>query len=529
VSLAPISIILVILISLSNAVSRVLGHRGSLLPRRPITNKRGNNISPRTDPSLNVRTNNTKRVLLITGSGPLALAYAKLFWERGWAVVVCDEERIPCFNRTRYSRAIKEFVPLGSYGFDKLLGWRQSVGVGGDVPGDLVKLVRARNIDIWIPLESSLTAQDYVEAKALVSSETQCRVLGVFEDVAVLATDQNELELAVKATAGAIQAPKSIAINTRGEVHRLLGGVLGSRRYLLRRTPAFSEQNQPRSNEARWRDSGFSEPPFLNSENKDEPPEDLETSYVLPLESMDKTYELLASISVSSKRPWLVTAILNGKHCQANCLVIDGELRAFSGFTSSSFVSYPSESAHVGRPILVPVDDNSALFDSMRSFTESFISTLPRSISSPINLDFLLEEKQLPFGAAGHLWILSCSFDFSTSVLPFDDALSAVVDGITGSVAQNTQASVADPVRSVYSLPSDIIQLFIFPILQFVTFQSSLTTLLKPFHELSTHLLFWREELFDWKDPAPFLWFWIIEQPVYTVLRLLSRLAGRNS
>jgi hypothetical protein len=530
VSLAPVSILLGILISLSDAVSRVLGHRGSLLPR-PIYNRRQpNSVSRQTPSSSQNNTSGRKRALLITGSGPLALAFARLFSERGWSVVVCDGERIPYFNRTRYSSAVKEFVPLRGYFFQRLLGWRRGIGAGGNLPGGLVRLVKNRNISFWLPLESSLGAQDYADAKALVLSGTQCKVLGASDDIASLANDRNDFEHAVKSTAGAIQTPKSISINTRGEIHRLLGGVLGSRRYLLSRLPILNEQNGLSLNEIRWRDSGFSEPPYSDSEDKDSTPEGLETSYELPLSTLDKTYDLLASISVSSKRPWSVTEILKGKPCQSNCLVIGGELRAFAGFRSSGFVSYPRTAAYVREPILIPIDQNSPLYNSMRSFTKSFISTLPEGISTPLNLNFLLEEKQLPFGAAEHLWVLSCSFYFSTSILPFDNAISATVNGIVGvSGNDNLEITASDPSRGVYSLPPHIIQHLIVPILRFLTFQSSLTTLLKSFHELSTHFLFWREELFDWKDPAPFLWFWIIEQPVYTTLRLLSSITGWKS
>ena len=524
--LAPVSVILGVLITIANAVSRVLGHRGSLLPRPSRLGRKQKLLLQ------------SRRRVLVTGSGPLALALARALRRNGNYVVVTDAETVPFLNRLRYSRVVGEFVPFEKFSLGKWIRWNPNSSPKFDLAQHLLRLIRVKKIDTWVILDSSLDQQSLLEARDVIVSETDCVPFYPPKDVAVLSTDFDEFIRKMTATPVAIKPPMAVHVNTRGEIHKILGGVVGPHRYLLN-TATVSKENGIQSNHRRrWRDSGFSEPDSLAlmDEANDNSPRssDEEMPYVLPLESMDTTYDFLTGLDISPKHPWLVSEILQGRHYYANCLISGGELKAFTVFMSSSIATYPTEDTetdpqHVAsfQPSdLVPVDAHSAIHLSIRSFTKSFIESLPLSTSSPLNFKFLLEEKSVEYGSASRLWCLSCNFDFPKALLPWDIAIKNYADSISPSGYPRTKETPLelnnDPIPRIYSLPVDVLQLLIIPTLQLLVLHSSVTQILRSFNEFFTHLLCWKEELFDMRDPAPWLWFWIVEQPVHAVLRLFT-------
>lgn len=524
--LAPVSVILGAFITIGNAVSRVLGHRGSLLPR--------SSRSAWTQ-KLSVQ---SKRRVLVTGSGPLALAFARALRRNGNYVVVTDAERVPFLNRLRYSRAVAEFVPFERGSLGNWIRWKPQSSPKFDLARHILRLIRSKKLDIWVILDSSLNHQSLLEARDLITSETNCVAFYPPRGVAILSTDLDELAHKTTTLPMAIKPPMAVHVHTRGEIHTILGGVLGIQRFLLSSATVPKENGSQSNGRRRWRDSGFSEPDLIDLmddiNDSAHQNSDGKMSYVLPLESMDATYEFLTRINISSKHPWSISEILKGRAYYANCLISDGKLKVFTVLMSQAVVTYPTKYNETDRQSvtsfqpsnLVPVDSSSAIHLSIRSFTQSFIESLPTSISSPLNFKFLLEEKSVEYGSASRLWCLSCNFDFPKFLLPWDIAVTNYAKNIAPlQYTRNKETSLElnnSPIPRIYSLPHDILQHLIIPILQFLTFRSTVTAILKSFNEFFTHLLYWKEELFDMGDPAPWLWFWIVEQPVHAAMRLLT-------
>jgi hypothetical protein len=474
----------------------------------------------------------------VTGNGALALAVARALRTRGCYVVVTEAERVPLLNCLRYSKAVGEFVPFERVEFGRWLRWRgDSSQQPFDLGQHLLRLIQSKKLDTWVVLDSSLDHQSLLEARDLISSETNCAIFYPPKDVSILSTDPNEFAQKANAIPMSIKSPMPVQVHTRGGIHRILGGVLGTQKYLLSKVTVLNGDGVQGHYHPRWRDSGFSEPDsgdMIEDVNDDDLPDiDGPSSYILPLESMDKTYDLLARVNISSKYPWLVSEIFTGKAYYANCLIVDGKLNVFAAFMCPTLISYPLEQKEIDNqttipsevPNLIPVDTSSALHFAMKSFTKSFVDSLPTPISSPLNIKFILEEKLVAFGSEGRLWALSCNFDFPQTLLPYDAAIKQYTEKIASPRETVTDGSSLElnstSIPGIYSLPDDVLQYLVIPILRLLILNNSLTQILKDFNKFFTHWLYWKEELFDIRDPAPWFWYWVVEQPIYTVLRLL--------
>lgn len=529
VILAPLAVALGLLVSCANAASRVLGHRGPLLSRFKSTNaslRSRKSVIARSSKNLQIQPRKIPRVL-ITGSGPLALAIARALKQRGSYVVVCDAEKVVGGNRMRYSRAVGEFISLDQFDLWNSIGFRKRFKSKLNTAEFLQYILRSRKIDAWIPLGGAVRKEDVIKVRKS-TDDSDCRVLYPTAGDAQSALDRQELESFVASLNTGIKTPTAIQVNTRGEIHRLLAGSLGHRKYALVAIKPTSSRYQPQ-----WRDSGFSEPSHAVAVKDTQRTSDSnqQSTYVVPLESLDKTYDFLATVSVTPQNPWLVSEILVGKICQTFCMIQDGKMQAYTALISSHIVVYPGVSlAHIGanaeyRPPCVepvPVSQNSALNKALAAFTETYIAALERSTTGPLQLTFLLEEKQAPYGSEGHLWAVACNFEIPAAVLPWDDSIKDISTSILrqSQTSELTLTAKVNTVPQLYSLPSDMLSYLLVPILQLLTFQINFATLTSNIYTLITHILYYKEELFDLKDPAPWLWYWLVEQPLYTTNKL---------
>jgi hypothetical protein len=464
--------------------------------------------------------------VLITGSGPLALAFARQFWRKGAYVLISDVEPVPYLNRLRYSRATGDFIPYNNRTILQWLGLKTSLEPMFKSAGHILNLVRTKKVDLWLPLEAFVQDEEFELACDLVEFETQCKVLYPPKEVAALATDSAKFDNFVQSLSAQVKRPKATRVNSRNDIHYLLGGAPTDQKFML--SPIIKETSKE-PHRSRWRDSGFSEPDYWNVVNGSESPTETfiapQIPHILPLDSMDKTYELLTKVDISVQHPWVAADVVTGKIMQASSVVVDGQLKDIAIFSSSKQCQYPNNNQ---LPELIspePLDPSSVLHKALKGFTSAFVASLPSSISSPLNLVFLLQEKSVSYGFEERLWIVSCNFDTSDALFPFDNSISSFVDCIMfKSLTRKPTPLSKEPVLGPYSFPTILWSSILLPLLSFLAFQISFEDLLGHLHDFSSQTLFGKEYLFEYYDPLPWIWCWFFEQPILLTLYYISNL-----
>jgi hypothetical protein len=543
ISLAPLSITLGILVAVSDAVSRVVGHRGKLIPRlqgRYKELRKNGAALGTTDPSaaVVVEPRGPKMTVLISGSNALALAMARELSAAGHRVVLSDLEQLRLLNRGRYSRGVSEFVRMQKYE-DK--AWRIFTKKSEELnyPERMLSLVQAKRPNIWIPCDDSVTDEEMMQAAGIVKMHLpSCSVYYPGPEALNLSWNQEAFMQFIESLDSKIKAPSSTMVSTRGEVHRMIGSASTHRPLVLSgplaRSPSDSSFTKGHH---RWRDSGFSEPSSLDGAT-DVDEQELEKSYHLPLESLDKTYDLLATIPISPVSPWKASDIVVGKPCTVHALIANNTMRAFTAYLGVAKVTVPESDGEsfsfddpaVTNPIF-PLDQASPLLSTLQSFTSGLITKLPGYVSGTITLRFVLAEKPLPVGVELRPWVIQCEFGTPKALLAIPGAttswaLSIAKPFVRQSPRKSRWAYEVAHGRStgVYSLPGEFFASVIVPIWLFVIRETHLPDVLRAWRVFMDKVMFWREELWDSNDPGPFLWYWIVERPVIAFVDLVWRI-----
>jgi hypothetical protein len=526
VSLAPISIFLGILVTFSNSVSRVVGHRGKLLPLL--------------DQQRRKRIASSRERILISGSSSPALNLARALHSLGYVVLLTDYERIPLLHHARCSRAIAEFIPFPR----KESFWNSMKRPKETIPSTfsehVVEIIRSRNIGLWLPCGAPAAGKQTSLAREAVLSSTNCQVLYPSSEIAQLAENNFAFANYVDGLNSAIKVPGTFEVTTRGEVHKLLGAPPHRRKFSLsealpsprKKRVCFEEPVK----ESHWRDSGFSE------SYPDSPPSEREreTDYSrdsirLPLNTADDTYGLLASIPISSEAPRIVSEIVEGKHCGVAALIMDGRLVAFAAYRLADVLTYSRPRSLKDELPQVPayelplrvLSPSSPLNFALKEFTETFVSSLSGKTCASLRLRFVLSETGSKYGAERRLWTIGCNFKqppylTTSSIAAGRWATSLVRASKKGTDVNISALDVTTRRTGIYSFPTDLYSLLLLPILKLLVFQQSLAGVAKSSEVFLEHVTYWNEALFDWKDLGPWIWMWLVQVPIQAFVGMIS-------
>ncbi|KAF2665952.1 hypothetical protein BT63DRAFT_427739 [Microthyrium microscopicum] len=541
ISLAPLSITLGLLVALSDAVSRVVGHRGKLLPRlNAQSSNRRLNGRPQ-PPSQSVETTaileqprGPKYNVLITGSTPLALAMAREFTKNGHRVTVSDHETVRRVNRARYSRGVSSFLPMkkvDTYAWPLFGRSTQTLSF----PEQMLLVVKAKQPNIWLPCDDSITEEEMMQAVGVIKSRyPEISVYSPGPEALNLSWDSTEFTQYVESLDLTIRTPRSSIVMSRGEVHRMIGSPGRTKSVHLTGPVSNNGTPEPFVKGHRWRDSGYSEGSSTDGKDSLESSQ-LEKSFHLPLENLSKTYDLLSSLSINSVSPWKASSVVIGRPCIVHALIVENSMRAFTAYLGSNKITYPatedSESDSFADTIN-PMDQDSPLVSTLQQFSKGFISKLPGYVSGTISLRFILVETSTSFGLEVRPCIIQCQFGLPKALLGIPDAAPTWALGMAKPCVRMKQRQASIPKQEitsgintgVYSLPGAFFFLFLRSIFGFVTFQLCTSDVLCQWRVFVDKVMYWREELWDSEDPGPFFWFWIVEQPIVAFLELLSRI-----
>jgi hypothetical protein len=533
ISLSPLAFTIGLLVAMSDAISRVVGHRGKLLPRLPSRKRGSAYIEEKPIPR--------RKIVLISGATPVGLALARGFTNAGHRVVIVDQEAAWRLSKARYSRGVSDFVAYDQYvrsRFGKIL--REAA----PYPEQMMRLANLKKADIWVPCEDWSTDEEKMQAAGVIRlHRPDCLVLFPGPESLDLSWDRVTFSKFITSLDSTIKTPASNIVRSRGQIHSLLGAK-ESKRSLLVTGPLprdALDENDEFVKGHRWRDSGYSEyssttaNAFEDYENEDE---QTQRSYKLPLETLDKTYDLLTSIPISPVSPWNVSEIVFGKPCIVHALVEETSIRAFTALMQPIGTQFPTPFGDVSpfteQPTtrkLSPIDPASSLFVAFKSFTQLFVSKLPGHSSSHLTLHFILTSKPTDFGVELRPWVVDCKFNFPTSLQAIPDATATWASSIArlgqkvSSKRSATSPGIASThVTGVYSFPAAFFQQSFISTWLFLTWRLSFANLLRSWRDFSERVFYWREELWDKKDPVPFIWFWAVERPIIAVIDVLWRI-----
>jgi hypothetical protein len=535
ISLSPLAFTIGLLVAMSDAISRVVGHRGKLLPRLPVRRK---GSAPYVESE---RHRPTRKTILISGATPVALALARGFAKAGHRVVIVDQEAARGLSKARYSSGVSDFVAYDKYERSKF-GRRLKEAV--PYPEKMMQLALSKKADIWIPCENWSTDEEKMQATGVIRlHRPDCLVLFPGPESLDLSWDRVTFAKFVSSLESTIKSPASTVVRSRGQIHSLLGSK-DSKRSVLLTGPLprdALDENDEFIKGHRWRDSGYSEYSSITAntfEDAEGEESDEQRSYKLPLETLDKTYDLLTSIPISPVSPWSVSDVISGKPCTIHAIVEDNSIRSFTAFMqplTTQFPPYFGDSSpfdeHSNLKSISSLDPGSPLFVTFKNFTELFVSKLPGHSSAHLTLDFILTSKPTDFGVELRPWVVDCKFTFPASLLAVRDAtniwafsIARLGQKISPKRPATTPGATSTRITGVYSLPAAFFQMCFVSTWLFVTWRLSLPHLLRSWREFVERVLYWREELWDSKDPGPFIWFWTVERPIIAVLDLCWRI-----
>jgi hypothetical protein len=231
-----------------------------------------------------------------------------------------------------------------------------------------------------------------------------------------------------------------------------------------------------------------------------------------------------------------MSEVIEGKYCGISALIIGGKVTGFAAYMFPNILAY-------SRPIS-PTGDHtqdvgnehqlrrlgltSPLHSALKDFTTIFASNLPEKTCTSLRLRFILSESISKYGTERRLWTIGCSFKQPAYIATSPTVANVWAKSLVSSSSKAQSYDYAttentDTQRTgIYSFPSDIYTLVILPLLKLVLLRQSLAEVGKSFGLLIDRLLYWKEELFDWKDLGPWIWIWLVQIPIQSFVGVIS-------
>ncbi|KAJ9614577.1 hypothetical protein H2200_002714 [Cladophialophora chaetospira] len=430
------------------------------------------------------------RKILITGVDTrYGLRLARAFHQTGHVVVGAYYEPGPLLNHVRFSNAVSRFYRLAS----ETRGRREASYVA-----NLLNIVEREHADLWIDCFQSADPSVEARTREAVQEKTNCKCFALRAgNVPYLASRDAFLKYLENQ---GYTVPESYQVTSRAEIHNVLGKARGTRRYLLESL----EPNGVRANMARTK---------------------------LPSRTVSQTYDAISRISITNTTPWKLERDVNGlENISTSAIVVRGSVKLFVASRTIRPGCYQ---------VLEPT---SALSRSMLRFVQTFARKEGSEFTTHLGVDFCVDEQPtesgvvqtiLPVQVSIHaqpalqsMVGMNGSIALSRAYLSiFAPAESKAEKKMTRPVSQIIQQQpqtddVALPqnkIIGVYCIGQDLTHFLFEPLAELVAFRNGLTYFLRQLTELLGHLVFWKDDTYDFRDPLPFWWSYQICLP----LRLL--------
>jgi hypothetical protein len=505
------------------------------------------------------------RTILISGSSPSAISLSRSLKASGHHVIGTNLIRLP-LSTTRFSDLFQSVrrsystlqwqtrqTTLVLFGIKIRLDirlpslWQSSFTEGMVLAQEILLLIQRENPDLWIPCSTSdlwaneVNIQQRLEA---VRGHSSIAILQADIDTAEMLTDEAAFTEYVEQLEVDIRAPEHHVVTSRDEVHKILATNQGKTKWELQedldvtvatptKTPDFEDMSRRRHT---WPGppKGAMTPPYSN---KNSPTQAVHPvthgTVVLPLHSINATYQCVAGIAISKDHPWIMREIISGQKITAHLLVIHNELRAFVASLPNGIIC--GEEAEV-------IPTSSSLYRPLFSFAEAFTSSLPEGTSSFFSVNFVISGVATTVGTCNTIFATSCLVGphlVGSILLTLSEGQSAIVAGAiedlissrtndvnshaSGSdtawtskaaVLSSPNSRVSTTLRGVYSFYPALWSLIIVPLLLVLTGSASILSFFEELLSFIEKVLLWKEELFDVRDPWPWWWEWNVRQPL---------------
>lgn len=486
-----------------------------------------------------------KRILVTGGNTASILGMARALEAAGHEVYVIDHERAPYSSPLRSSNAIAKFVglPAGRLGSSlaviktRFFHLGSIINVSFDISqkqpltnllATILQLIETEKIKLWISIQED-GLQTVLQTKEIVTKHSSCQIYGPDSEVTRLSKDQDQFSLHVERLEHDIQCPSRVMVRSRAEIHRILLSIKRTdQKYIL------EKKNSPLKLPLLPPAPGKIE--LVPNSTAYERPTD--QRYTLPQSSLNETYSSVAALTISREQPWLMHQLVEGRPVNVSALVINNTVSTFTASMSTQTIAFSSIQMSKGSRGLAPawrnreiwqhsdntrpLDPKSATAQMLLDFTERFCRQLPTSTNAQLNLRFILAESATSGGIVQKFWATGC--DFEISPLLIQQALTSgqlkfvgagygcALNGGPTLLSASSMFEDRD-ILATYSLPAAVYQNLFLPIITVMLFQAWPTAILTGVAVFLNQIAFGREELFDGKDPFPWVWQWFVQLP----------------
>lgn len=432
---------------------------------------------------------NRQPKILITGAGsPQGLHLSRAFSRYGCQVVGADFEPLKLYCNARWSKALVKFYPLrppnSSYGpwlFVK----------------DTVRLVEKEKIEIWINCSDNVSLSDCEHARRSLK-ETECicfvpseRHVAHFQDKGSFLDFLKSLSLPI---------PEYHQVKSRNEIHNVLNGASGKRKYLLKPAAGGVTNVQP-------------------------------GAVMLPRRTISQTYQQISQIPIRTETPWVLEQHFGDSERYTTFMTaVRGQLKLFAAAkiicAGRSLQAVPTTSG-VGRALL--------------NYVRTMIDRMGEDFTMQLSFDFHVLEKATSLGYEKDVLPTDCTTLHHPASLLFskkEDANKLVIGYLSSpGLSVNGESSLSTIVLSdveaiatpssdnlgVYSLEAEASDFIFRSLSQLLTLRSDVLAFVRDASHLLLHALFWKEEYLDFWDPLPALWHYELEVPLRLLIQVLTR------
>lgn len=427
------------------------------------------------------------RRFLITGVGMAkGLTIARSLYKAGHVVIGADFEpyRIPVCGR--FSKALQKF-------------YRVRKPIAGPENGseryieDLLNIVKAEKIDVWISCSGVASAVEDGMAKEAVEKHTSCKAVQFDVRLTAMLHEKDSF----------IENTRSIGLNVP-ETHLITSSESAMSILHPKRSPAQTKEFILK---------------FVGTDDTIRA-----NMTLLPLSTRQKTEAHLANLKPSPKRPFVLQQFINGAEYCTHSICVRGEIVAFTACESSELLMHYQQ-----------MSTSSPLFKCFLQYTQIYAEKMGNDFTGHFSIDFLVDEKVEGDCDKGvevdelmtRVWPIECNPRAHTANVLFADCSEDLADAYLRVLGEDesNDGSIVIPAQSTpayYWVGHDIITRSILPILNLMLLQQGLSDLLKSWNELMVRLLSWKDGTFEIWDPWPFWALYVLYWPGMFLTSLLT-------
>lgn len=414
-----------------------------------------------------VRPGRPKRNVLVTGVGmSKGLVLARAFHLAGHNVVGADFEPNGVLSMGRSSKAIARFYRLRT--------------ISGHEPStvyvqDLLRIILAEKIDLWVSCSGVASAVEDGEAKEIVEARTACKAIQFdIEDTQTLHEKHTFIEHVAKC---GLAVPETHEITSRPHVERILNDAPKGRQYIMKTIGVVDAVRADMT--------------------------------LLPKSSHDETLRHLQKLPISKGCPWILQQFIKGAEFCTHAVVIKGHVKAFVACPSAELLMHYE---------MLPAD--SALSLAMLDFTRVVAKAGGQKFTGHLSFDFMVEEADLT-SKRPTLHPIECNPRAHTAVVLFTGT-HTMIDSYMSILDDKDFSDLVTPAQTggykYYWAGHDFVTKLVLPSLGLLSFQASLRCVLREYAAFACHVLMWQDGTFEKWDPLP--WWWLYH--VYWPLRLFQ-------